>query len=71
MLNGGGVIGKYSYEIFLVQMFVFTFYPTDKIQMIIDNVYVTVIVRIFVTTLLSIIPVLLYKKYFSHNKYHV
>lgn len=66
-----GVIGKYSYEIFLVQMFVFTFYPTDKIQMIIDNVYVTVIVRIFVTTLLSIIPVLLYKKYFSHNKYHV
>ena len=58
-------MGKYSYEIFLLQMFVFTFYPTHEMQMMIGNLYVSTLIRIFLTTSLSIIPVLVYKKYFS------
>lgn len=58
-------MGKYSYEIYLVQMFVFTFYPSNTIEMFIGSVYLATIIRIFATTFLSIIPVLVYKNYFS------
>lgn len=69
-LTGGGKniflkMGKYSYEIFLIQMFVFTFYPTNTIKAFIGSAYLEVIIRILSTTFLSIIPVLVYKKYFS------
>lgn len=62
-------IGKYSYEIFLIQMFVFTFYPTNTMQMFIGSIFWATILRILATTFLSIIPVLLYKKYFSKQKH--
>lgn len=57
------LMGKYSYEIFLMQMFVFTFYPTNHLQMLLGDIYLATLIRIVATTLLSIIPVLLYKKY--------
>lgn len=53
-------LGRYSYEIFLLQMFVFAFFPSLDF---IGNKYVEVLLRIVLTTLLSIFPVLLYKKY--------
>ena len=52
-------MGKYSYEIFLLQMFVFTFFPSLDF---IGNIYIKVMLKITLTTCLSIVPVLLYKK---------
>ena len=56
-------MGKYSYEIFLLQMFVFTFLPSAQRLDIIDNIYLTTILRVVLSTILSIAPVLLYKRY--------
>lgn len=69
-LMGGGKMfickmGKYSYEIYLIQMFVFTFYPTNMMKSLIGSDYLAALIRILATTFLSIIPVLVYKKYFS------
>lgn len=58
-------MGKYSYEIYLVQMFIFTFYPTNMMKSLIGSDYLAALIRILATTFLSIIPVLVYKKYFS------
>lgn len=59
------IMGKYSYEIYLLQMFVFTFYPTNMMKLLIGSDYLAAIIRILATTFLSIISVLVYKKYFS------
>ncbi len=57
-------IGRYSYEIFLVQMFVFTFWPKIfyPISNSIDNRYLSIILNIIATTVFSIVPVLYYKR---------
>lgn len=57
------IIGKYSYEIFLLQMFVFTFFPSYECMDFIGNIYLAVLIKIVLTTSLSIYPVLLYKRY--------
>lgn len=57
-------IGSYSYEIFLIQMMVFTLYP--KIMPAdLDKPYNWIIFFIL-TTLLSIVPVVLWKRYKEH-----
>lgn len=56
-------MGKYSYEIFLLQMFIFTFLPSAQQLDIIGNIYLTTILRVLLAIALSIIPVLLYKRY--------
>jgi Fucose 4-O-acetylase and related acetyltransferases len=63
-------IGKYSYEIFLLQMFVFGFFP-DSILPGINNAYIKVLSFIILTTMLSIIPVLIYKRYLSKYNHNV
>lgn len=59
-------VGKYSYEIFLLQMFVFTFFQPalNLFSQIsgIDNRYVLTIFFIIGTTVLSIFPVIWYKR---------
>ncbi|MFI3288595.1 MAG: acyltransferase [Rikenellaceae bacterium] len=55
-------IGRYSYDIFLVQMFVFTFWPKVNILHSIDNQYIYTFLNVIVTTALSIMPVLCYKR---------
>ena len=57
-------LGKYSYEIFLFQMFVFTFFPSLDF---LGNQFVEVTLRIVLTTALSIFPVLLYKKFVGNK----
>lgn len=59
------IIGKYSYEIFLLQMFVFTFFPSYESMDFIGNIYLAVLIKIVLATFLSIYPVLLYKKYIA------
>jgi len=66
-----GEIGKSSYEIFLVQMVVFTLYPYSLLSF--GNIYIDTIVIISLSMTLSIIPILLWKRYkhvmsFSCNK---
>ncbi len=64
-------IGKWSYEIFLVQMVVFTLYPYSLLSF--GNWYIDTVVFIVLSMAVSIIPVLLWKRYkhalsFSSNK---
>lgn len=56
-----GEIGKRSYEIFLVQMFVFAVYPVKLFDT--RNIYVNVLIRIIFTIAASIIPVIVYKRW--------
>lgn len=56
-------MGRYSYEIFLLQMFVFTFLPSAQRLDIIGNIYLTTLLRVMLAIILSIVPVLLYKRY--------
>ncbi len=56
-----GEIGKCSYEIYLVQMSVFTLYPHTKLS--VGNYYVDMLIFIVTSMLISIIPVLLYVRY--------
>jgi len=59
-------MGKYSYEIFLLQMFVF--FPTRKLLEIVGDEYVCVVLKIILTVALSILPVIGWKrkiKFFS------
>lgn len=55
-------LGKYSYEIYLLQMIVFTFFPPANSLNFIPNEKVAIVCRILSTIFLSIYPVLLYKK---------
>lgn len=61
-------LGIYSYEIFLAQMFVFGFMPVKLLSVFIPNNVVMQIVRIILTTTLSIVPVLIYKKIKNSKK---
>lgn len=63
-------IGRYSYEIFLVQMFVFSFWPKIfyPIANLIDNLYISVLLNLIATTILSIAPVLCYKRLYYKTK---
>lgn len=56
------LLGKYSYEIFLCQMFVFSMYQFNFF-LTTNNKYVNYLIFILVTTILSIAPVLIYKIY--------
>lgn len=56
-------MGRYSYEIYLLQMFVFTFFPLTQDLNFIGNIYITALLRILLTVCLSICPVLIYKKW--------
>jgi membrane protein implicated in regulation of membrane protease activity len=61
-------LGLCSYEIFLLQMFVFGFVPINLMSIVIPNYFVMNAVRIILTTCLSIVPVLVYKKMFSDRE---
>lgn len=65
------LMGKCSYEIFLLQMFVFTFFPSAADMAFIGNSYVIVLIRIVLTTSLSILPVLFYNCYLKKYKYRM
>ncbi len=56
-----GEVGKWSYEIFLFQMMVFILYPHSRLS--VGNPYLDTIIFIVLSTLLSIIPVLIWKRY--------
>lgn len=53
-------LGNYSYEIFLCQMFVFSFLTLNEFSFV-NNIYLRNFLFITITTTLSIIPVILYK----------
>ena len=55
-------LGNYSYEIFLCQMFVFSFLTLNHFSFT-NNIYYNNLLFITSTTSLSTIPVLIYKKY--------
>lgn len=59
-------MGKYSYEIFLCQMFVFTFFKIEYLNFLSSGM--RTLFYILFTTLLSIVPVLLYKKIISYKR---
>lgn len=59
-------IGRWSYEIFLLQMFVFTAYPRTLLDT--GNPYINVAMCIIFTTCASIIPVIVYKRWQSRRK---
>lgn len=65
------LMGKCSYEVFLLQMFVFTFFPSAADMAFIGNSYVIVLIRIVLTTLLSIFPILFYNYYLKKYKYRL
>lgn len=54
-------IGKWSYEIFLLQMFVFTFYPHSL--MTTNNRYIDFFLFVIISISLSVFPVFAWKKY--------
>lgn len=56
-----GEIGRWSYEIFLLQMLVFTIYPHKMLDS--GNPYVNAIMYVIFTTCASIIPVVVYKRW--------
>ncbi|KAA6318648.1 hypothetical protein EZS27_031368 [termite gut metagenome] len=56
------ILGTYSYEIFLCQMFVFSMISKKRLAFI-GNVYMELILYILLTTILSIVPILVYKLY--------
>lgn len=55
-----GEIGKWSYEIFLIQMMIFTLYPHSRISF--GNIYIDTLIFIVLTTVLSIFPIFIWKK---------
>lgn len=57
------LIGKYSYEIFLLQMFVFTFFPAGRLLVLVGNKYVCVALTVILTVMLSILPVIGWKRW--------
>ena len=62
------LMGKSSYEIFLLQMFVFTFFQIQWLSFI-GNKYIMVMLSVLLTTSLSICPVLFYNHYLRKYKY--
>lgn len=62
------ILGKYSWEIFLVQMVIFKFTPREKMMCILGEGFGTFVFVIFTITA-SILPILLYKKYSSDAYY--
>lgn len=62
------MMGRYSYEIFLCQMFVFTFLPSAQRLAVVGNIYLTTILRVMLAVILCIVPVLLYKRYWAVKK---
>ncbi|WP_286968533.1 acyltransferase family protein [Flavobacterium sp. UBA4854] len=59
------LLGKYSYEIFLCQMFVFSFITLNNFSFE-NNIFYQNFLFIISTTSLSIIPVIIYKKYLEN-----
>lgn len=57
------LMGRYSYDIFLLQMFVFTFFPSERLLEIVGNKYVSLILTVIFTVSLSILPVILWKRW--------
>jgi len=55
------LLGKYSYEIFLCQMFIYSIFPVFFSLESIEDLYIRKMVYIISTTLLSILPILCYK----------
>lgn len=53
-------IGRYSYEIFLLQMLVFTAYPHSLLSS--GNKYIDVASFIVISTIASVVPVIVYKR---------
>ncbi len=64
-------IGSYSYEIFLLQMLIFGFYPHSLTAMIISNKYIEFILFVILSSGLSILPVLVYKRNPLKLKYRI
>lgn len=62
-----GEIGRWSYEIFLLQMLVFTVYPHNLLNT--GNIYINVAICIIFTTCASIIPVIVYKRWKMQRKF--
>lgn len=60
-------MGKYSYEIFLCQMFVFTFFKIEYLSF--SGAGMQVLLYIIFTTILSIFPILFVKKYLTAKIY--
>ncbi len=56
------LLGGFSYEVFLCQMFVFSFITLDTFSGI-ENMLLSQLVFIITTLILSIVPVLTYKLY--------
>ena len=59
------LLGKNSYEIFLCQMFIFSLFP-EKVLSFIDNLYIEALIFIILTLVLSIVPIIIYKKYINN-----
>lgn len=55
-----GEVGKCSYEIFLIQMVIFTLYPHSLLS--IGNRFITEVIFILSSLVLSIVPVIIYRK---------
>lgn len=55
-------LGNYTYEIFLCQMFVYSIFSKDYLSFI-DNYYLEFLIYIAATTVLSRLPILLYKQF--------
>ena len=58
-------MGRCSYEIYLMQMLVFGFYPAKTINRIVGDSVNPTLIFIICTTLMSIVPVLIEKKLLS------
>lgn len=56
-----GLMGKYSFEIFLLQMFVFAFFPHGMLLDFVGNKYICATLTIILTVSLSILPVIVWK----------
>lgn len=54
------LLGKYSWEIFLMQMFVLSFLPLEKF-LLLGNKYLMLVLFVFISFVLSIYPVILYR----------
>lgn len=54
-------IGRYSYEIFLLQMMVFTLYPHSLFS--VGNSKIDLLLFILLSLTLSVLPVIIYQKY--------
>lgn len=61
-------MGKYSYEIFLLQMFVFAFFPTQRLLVLMGDKYVCVALTVILTVILSILPVIGWKRWIRIRK---